>query len=66
MPLGTTHLLEGQLKLTDANIELRTPDGGRWRLHMSRRARELAGRTVRLQGTRVGFDELEVDWIGDA
>ncbi len=66
MPLGTAHLLEGQLQLVGVDMQLQTPDGRTWRLRMSRSARTLAGRTVCLQGTRVGYDELDVDWIGDA
>lgn len=42
---------------------LQRDDGGRWRLDAGRRADSLLGRRVRVQGTRSGFDLLDVQRI---
>ncbi len=44
-------------------MRLCTPDGGTWRLHAPSSGYGLVGREVRLHGVRVGFDEINVNWI---
>lgn len=45
---------------------LRLDDGGTYALDLDRNARTLFGRRVTIEGTRSGFDRIDVDWIGAA
>lgn len=47
-------------------LVLEIDDGGVWALNAGASARKLLGQRVTLEGTRSGFDRLEVDWIGQA
>jgi len=60
MPRGTQHDETGLLLREANDFVLERDDGGRWRLDVGRRAIELVGRRVRVQGTRSGFDLLDV------
>jgi hypothetical protein len=60
MPRGTEHEESGLLLREGACLVLQRDDGGRWRLDVGRKADALLGRRVRVQGTRSGFDLLDV------
>jgi hypothetical protein len=60
MPLGTVHTIDG-LMLTGRPYPLLRPDtGGIWRLDLPHKFHILIGRRVRVEGTRSGFDMLDV------
>ncbi len=61
--VGTTNLFHGDLQLFGARLRLQTLDGVAWRLYCSPLGYKLVGRKVELKGKRVGFDELDVEWI---
>ncbi len=63
MPIGSKHALNGSLQLVDGRLRLRTAEGGTWRLHAPASAYKVAGQQVALRGARVGFDEIDVEWI---
>jgi len=63
MPRGTHHDEIGLLLREGRFLVLQRDDGGRWRLDVSPRADALLGRRVRVQGTRSGFDLLDVRQI---
>lgn len=65
MSIDAIQLLHGDLQLFGARLRLRTPDGGTWRLHSPPIGYKMVGRKVQLKGTRVGFDELDVEWIAE-
>jgi hypothetical protein len=60
MPLGSFHRETGLLLLQRGSPILQRDDGGRWRLDMVGRYEELLGRRVTVEGTRSGFDLLDV------
>ncbi len=60
MPKGTHHDETGLLLREGRSLILQRDDGGRWRLDIRRSAESLLGRRVRVQGTRSGFDLLDV------
>jgi len=60
MPRGTKHDGTGLLLREGHELVLQRDDGGRWRLDAGRNAFDLLGRRVRVQGTRSGFDILDV------
>ncbi len=66
MSNGSTHTLNGKIELFGATLRLRTPDGETWRLFAPSWGYGLVGRTVKLEGTRVGVDELDVGWVVEA
>lgn len=63
MPRGTAHTLTGILLENGLYPILRVDGGGEWRLDIGRRHRSLLGLRVRVNGTRSGFDMLDVDRI---
>ncbi|MFP5434374.1 MAG: DUF5818 domain-containing protein [Alphaproteobacteria bacterium] len=64
MPRGTRHELTGILLEGDGLYPvLRVPDGGEWRLEVTKRYRHLLGQRVSVTGVRDGFDLLAVDQI---
>lgn len=60
MPMGTRHVVTGRLLEDRGRLVLDVDDGGTWRLHARPDAHRLVGRRVTIDGTRVGFDELDV------
>ena len=60
MPRGTHHDETGLLLREGQFLVLQRDDGGRWRLEAGARADALLGRRVRVEGTRNGFDLLDV------
>lgn len=64
MPKGTHHELTGLLLESDGLYPiLQIPDGGEWRLELTRRYRHLLGKRVSVTGVRDGFDLLAVTRI---
>jgi len=65
MPHGTVHDETGWLNGDGRSFALRRDEGGTWRLELgirrTRRAKSLLGCRVRVVGTRVDFDVLEVE-----
>jgi len=63
MPRGTRHVLTGTLRLARRGFELHMDGGGVWALDVPswRRARRLVGQQVTVEGTRSGFDLLDID-----
>jgi hypothetical protein len=63
MPRGTRHVLTGTLHLARRGFELHMDGGGVWALDVPswRRAQRLLGQRVMIEGTRSGFDPLDVD-----
>ena len=66
MPMGSRHRLEGLLLNSKRGLVLKIDDGGVWALDQDRRASKLVGLRVIVEGTRSGFDRIDVDWIGHA
>ncbi|MCR5869560.1 MULTISPECIES: DUF5818 domain-containing protein [unclassified Sphingomonas] len=66
MPNGTRHRLTGRLAESQRGYVLRIDDGGVYALDIGREARKLVGQRVTVEGTRSGFDRIDVDWIGTA
>ena len=64
MPLGAFYVETGRLGQRDFLYTLRMDDGGTWALDLgwraARRARPLLGQRVVVQGTRAGFNLLDV------
>lgn len=60
MPLGTFHRETGMLLLQRGQPILQMDDGGRWRLDLPRLKQDHFGRRVTVEGTRSGFDLLDV------
>lgn len=63
MPLGSRHDETGLLLRGPTGLVLRRDDGGEWRLDAPRRAARYAGRRVRIEGVRDGFDLLAITRI---
>lgn len=67
MPMGAFHDETGRLNYHDGEYALRMDGGGTWHLEMSfwksRSAQKFAGKRVRIQGVRTGFNVLSVDRI---
>jgi hypothetical protein len=61
MPLGSREDVTGRLVRLGPFWALRTRDGGQWRIDGPARLDRLVGQSVRLQGTRTGYDWLTVD-----
>lgn len=64
MPLGAQHVETGRLGKGEFFYTLRMDDGGTWELDLgwraARHARPLLGQRVVVQGTRAGFNLLDV------
>ncbi|MEG8038488.1 DUF5818 domain-containing protein [Sphingomonas sp. LR60] len=61
MPRGTRHVLTGTLRRTRFGHALDMDGGGVWQLDVGWLAAwRLCGRRVRVEGTRSGFDLLDV------
>lgn len=63
MPRGTRHEEAGILRLGRLGYELEVDGGGVWRLDLIRSCRRLIGERVIVEGTRSGFDLLDVTTI---
>ncbi|MDP9412522.1 MAG: DUF5818 domain-containing protein [Pseudomonadota bacterium] len=63
MPIGTRHRLKGLLLDRRRGLVLQVDDGGVWALDTEPEANRLVGRRVVVEGTRSGFDRLDVEWI---
>lgn len=63
MPRGTRHMLTGTLFLARRGFELHMDGGGVWALDVPswRRARRFLGQRVTVEGTRSGFDLLDIN-----
>lgn len=66
MARGTRHDLVGLLLNGELYPVLRVDDGGEWRLDVGGRYHHLLGRRVRVRGTRVEFDMLDVEHMRPA
>jgi hypothetical protein len=64
--MGSRHRLSGLLKDSARGLILELDDGGVYALDVDPSAREFLGMRVTLEGTRAGFDRLDIDWIGKA
>ena len=64
MPIGSRHRLEGLLLSSKRGFVLQMDDGGVWALDHDRSATKLVGLRVTVEGTRSGFDRIDVDWLG--
>lgn len=60
MPIGSQHIETGLMLKNGQNLILERDAAGRWWLDASRKASRLAGRRVRVQGIRDGYDLLAV------
>lgn len=64
MPRGTHEELTGVLMDSDGfHPVLKMPEGGEWRLEVTKRWRHLLGTQVTVAGLRDGFDLIAVDRI---
>lgn len=66
MPMGSRHRVTGRLMQSRRGLVLEVEDGGVYALDIDRPAAELLGQRVTVEGTRNGFDRLDVEWIGPA
>lgn len=64
MPRGSEHILTGTLCWTPRGYALQMDDGGQWSLDLKGRADRYIDRRVTVEGTRSGFDLLDVHRIG--
>lgn len=62
--MGSRHRVTGILLDSARGLVLEVDGGGVWALDAHGSARKLLGRRVTVEGTRSGFDRLDVDWIG--
>ncbi|MFN7400417.1 MAG: DUF5818 domain-containing protein [Sandaracinobacter sp.] len=69
MPMGTRHTVTGELRWDDGNRIHRLEVGGGafWFVDLPRRGWRMRGQRVTVEGTRSGFNLLDVDriWTGD-
>ena len=66
MPVRSRYRLEGQLSKTRRGLLVHVDDGGIWALDADDAASALVGKRVKLEGTRSGFDRIDVEWIAAA
>jgi len=68
MPMGTRHTVTGLLRWDDRNRihRLELGDGAFWFVDVTGRTRQLLGKQVTVEGTRSGFNQLDVDQLWDA
>lgn len=62
-PLGSRQRLKGQLITASRGLIVRIDDGGVWALDADAEANALIGKREKVEGTRSGFDRIEVKWI---
>lgn len=60
MPRGARHVETGILRVGRWGYELEMEGGGAWRLDVTRSVQRLIGQRVIVEGTRAGFDLLDV------
>lgn len=60
MPRGTHHILTGLLLDGAVFPVLSVDGGGQWRVDLPGKYRRLIGKRVAIEGTRSGFDLLDV------
>jgi hypothetical protein len=63
MPLGTRHIETDILRPDCWGYSLHMDGGGIWELDVTRSPRKLLGQRVTVEGTRAGFNLLNVDLI---
>ena len=63
MPRGARHVETGILRPGKWGYRLETDGGGMWQLDVAGSARRYLGRRVTVEGTRAGFDLLDVHRI---
>lgn len=63
MPRGTRHIETGILRPGCWGYSLHMDGGGIWELDVTRSPRKLLGQRVTVEGTRAGFNLLNVDLI---
>ena len=63
MPRGSHHDETGYLDHDGRAYGLLREDGGRWLVQIPRRAKGLVGQRVRIVGTRIGYNVLDVTSI---
>ena len=63
MPRGARHVETGILRPGKWGYALETDGGGMWQLDVAGSARRYLGRRVTVEGTRSGFDLLDVHHI---
>ena len=63
MPRGTRYRLTGRLMRSSQGLVLEMDDGGCWTLDIGRRAHALLGQRVTIEGTRSGFNLIDVERI---
>ena len=63
MPMGSRHRLEGLLLDSKRGLVLQMDDGGVWALDHDRHAAKMVGLRVVVEGTRSGFDRIDVDYL---
>lgn len=66
MPMGSHHRLTGMLLKGARGYELQMDDGGVFALDVTRGAERLVGTRVTIEGTRSGFNLIDVDRIAPA
>lgn len=66
MPMGTHHRETGVLRNSERGLILQVDGGGVYALDTDIDALKLLGTRVTVEGTRPGFDRLNVHWIGPA
>ena len=67
MPIRSRHRLEGQRRQAPRGLLVQVEDGGVWALDADADAdadaEALVGKRVKVEGTRTGFDCIDVEWI---
>jgi hypothetical protein len=66
MPMGTRRRLTGRLGKSERGLILQMDDGGVYALDADAAAQALVGQRVTIEGTRSGFDRIDVEWVGPA
>lgn len=66
MPRGTRHRITGLLGESARGFILKIDDGGVWTLDHDRSLGKWLGKRVTIEGIRMGFDLLAVDYVGPA
>lgn len=66
MPMGTRYVVTGLLLNSKRGLVLDVDGGGTYALDVDGKAHKLVGLRVTVEGTRSGFERLDVDRIGPA
>lgn len=66
MPMGSRHCVTGMLMQSARGLVVEVDGGGTYALDAPGSARKLLGQRVTVEGTRSGFDRLDVDRISPA